>query len=283
MHKIGKIPTLSIRRWQILLLAVVVIVVITKSLVWIPFMVGFIRFKFPFSEQGDAPPNARCGAMCALCSSYQKGHCPSCELGDEQLRSSCFIHLCAAEKDCVCTECPEVLHCKTYRTYAHQCPFAHSAVLKDTTPHGHGFLVKENALHESLELFVDRIVRGDFGLVILRQAPDILYEWPPLENVPVLYLNQTFTQDHSLDPTNLAKLHLTIEEFLKAAPRATVLLEGMEYLIVHNGVDRILKFIHSIGECVKKHESRFITLVDPRILDKEEMLLLERELVPLKS
>lgn len=247
----------------------------------VPFIVGFIRFKLPFSEEADAPPNARCGAMCSLCSSYRKGHCSSCELGDKQLRNSCLIYACAKEKDTVCTECPEVLHCKTYRTYAHQCPFARSSVLKDTTPHGHGYLVKENTPQQSLELFVDRIVRGDFGLVILRQAPDILTEWPLLKNVPVVYLNQTVTEDNCLDPTNLAKLHLTIEEFFKAAPRSTVLLEGMEYLIVHNGVDRMLKFIHSIGECVKKHESRFITLVDPRVLDEEEMVLLERELVSL--
>ncbi|MGD2249095.1 MAG: DUF835 domain-containing protein [Candidatus Methanofastidiosia archaeon] len=252
-----------------------------KQVVWVPVVLAsFLRFKFPFADEDD-PPDARCGAMCSLCISYRKGRCPSCAFGDDKLRTNCPIFQCASEKDTACTECPEVLHCSVYREFAQKCPFA-SKIEDDTIPGGNGFLIKESVPDESLNVLCDRIVRGDFGLIILRQSTDVLDEWPPLKGVPLVHLKQTVAGDNCLDPTNLAKMHLTIEEFFQAAPRATVLLEGMEYLITHNGVDRMLKFIHSVVECVRTYNTHFITIVDPRILEDNELVMLEQELVPLE-
>lgn len=260
-----------------LVIWIVTAVVVGRSFFWaFPLCLGsLLGLKLPSSEGMDSPPDARCGAMCALCTSYTGRHCSSCAFGDETVRMSCPINQCAEKKQTLCTECPEMLHCRIYRDYANKCPFEDAAVLKDTLPCG-GFLVKESRPNRSLELFTDRIIRGDLGLIIMRQPPDVLPECPPLEKVPVVQLNQTANHSSCLDPTNMAKLHLTIEEFFKAAPRATILLEGMEYLIVHNNVDRILKFVHSVAQCAKTYSSRFITLIDPRVLEEEELVALER-------
>lgn len=257
-------------------------VVVHRPFWWVlPFWVGsLIKFKLSLSEEMEAPPNARCGSKCSLCISFERGHCPSCAFGDEHVRMSCPIFVCAEEKQTRCTECPEMLHCETYREYAIKCPFESPEVLQDTLPRGCGFLVKGKNLNHGLTLFLDRIVRGDLGLIILRQPPDVLAAWPQLEAVPVIQLNQTEVHRNCLDPTNLAKLHLTIEEFFKAAPRACVLLDGMEYLMIHNGIDRMLKFIHSIVEYADRYSSCFITLIDPRVLEDEEFGLLEREFSP---
>jgi hypothetical protein len=264
-------------KWEIFLLLVIGIL-ISRSYILMPFfVVSLLGFKFSSSEDMDSPPDARCGAMCSLCSSYQRGHCKSCAFGNAKLRVSCPIFTCAEEKQTVCTQCPEMLHCTTYREYANKCPFQDSKVLQDTLPKG-GFLVKECILDDGLNLFIDRVIRGDLGLIIMRQPPAALTGSPHLKRVPVVQLNQTTSDSSCLDPTNLAKLHMTFEEFFKAAPRSTILLEGMEYLIIHNGVDRMLKFVHSIAECAKEYSSRFITIIDPRVLEDEEMVLLEREL-----
>jgi hypothetical protein len=273
--------------WEIflLLLLAVAVIVVQRSLLWvIPVCVGsLLGFKFTFSEEMDNPPDARCGALCSFCTSFQNGHCPSCAFGDENVRLSCPLFVCAEKKETLCTVCPEMLHCTTYRNHANTCPFVDALVLQDTLPPGGGYLVYESNLNKSLFLFADRIARGDFGLVILRQPPDMLAGVPQIERVPILQLTQTVTERSCLDPTNLAKIHLTIEEFFRAAPKATVFLEGMEYLIIHNGVDRILKFIHSIAECAGKYSSRFITLIDPRVLEDDELTLLEEELIRVES
>lgn len=266
--------------WKILLLLLAAVVVTRPPLWGFPlFFTSLLGFKLSLSENVNAPPDARCGALCSLCVSYQNGHCSSCAFGPQEVRTSCPVFQCAEEKQTWCTECPEMLHCKIYREYVKRCPFEVPEVLEDTLPHG-GFLVKESTLNEGLNLFMDRIVRGDLGLIILRQPPDVLAGWPQLRRVPIVQLKQTVTHGGALDPTNLAKLHLTVQEFFDAAPKATILLEGMEYLIIHNGVDRMLKFIHSVAECAKTSASRFITIIDPRVLDEEDLALLERELAP---
>ncbi|MBU7030209.1 MAG: DUF835 domain-containing protein [Theionarchaea archaeon] len=279
MHRTGLYSLLVHgSQWKIVFLLIMAAVV-TRSFLWIlPLCFSsLLGFKFSLSENMNAPPDARCGALCSLCLSYRNGRCSSCAFGPRELRTSCPIFLCAEEKQTWCTECPEMLHCKTYRDYVNRCPFEAPEVLEDTLPHG-GFLVKESMLNHGLNLFIDRVVRGDLGLIIMRQPLEVLAGLPLLKRVPIVQLKQTVTHGSSLDPTNLAKLHLTIQEFFEAAPRATILLEGMEYLIVHNGVDRMLKFIQSVAECARVSSSRFITIIDPRILDGEELVLLEREL-----
>lgn len=247
--------------------------IISSGLFSITLMIGL---KLSLSDK-DPPPDARCGAVCSRCSSFLKQHCPSCAYGPQTVRLSCPLYVCAEKKDTLCTECPEFFHCPIYRTHKKTCPFENATVLADTLPAG-GYLIHEQTPDASLTAFSDRIARGDMALLILRQSPDILSEWPYVEKIPVLCLQQTIPQDNSLDPTNLAKLHLTIQEFFKTAPRATVLLEGLEYLIVHNGIDRIVKFLHSITACTKEYSSRFITLIDPRVLHRDELDLIEAEL-----
>jgi hypothetical protein len=242
---------------------------------------NMIGLKLSLSEE-DSPPNARCGALCSLCTSFLQGHCPSCAYGPESMRRKCPLFICAEKKGTYCTQCPDLFHCAIYRTHKDHCPFENETVLADTLPVG-GYLIPERTLDMSLSVFSDRIARGDLGLLILRQSPDVLMEWPYVEKVPIVYLQQTIPQDNSLDPTNLAKLHLTIQDFFKTAPRATALLEGMEYLIVHNGIERIVTFLHSIVSCTEEYSSRFITLIDSRILQPDELDLLEKELTLIKS
>ena len=277
MHRTELYSLIHSTQWTMFLLLITVVV--TRSFLWVlPFCFSNLhRFKFSLSEDMKSPSDARCGSKCSLCISYRKGRCPSCAFGDEEKRVSCPIILCAEEKETVCTECAEMLHCAVYRKSVNVCPFEIPEVLVDTLPAG-GFLVKGNDLSRGLSLFIDRIVRGDLGLIILRQPLCTLEGWPQLKNVPIVQLKQTVGEGNSLDPTNLAKLHLTIQEFFGAAPRATILLEGMEYLIIHNGVDRILKFVHSVAGCARTYSSRFITIIDPRVLDCEDFALLEREL-----
>ena len=56
------------------------------------------------------------------------------------------------------------------------------------------------------------------------------------------------------------------------------MIDGVEFLIVNNGFDKVLKMIHRITEVVMEFKSRVIISVDPRALDVREMALLERNM-----
>ena len=243
--------------------------IISTGILPVTIMIGLKLSLF----EDNPPPDARCGAACSLCSSFHKRHCPSCANGPKLVKLSCPLFVCAEKKETYCIECPDLFYCPIYKAHKKTCPFENSTVLADTFPAG-GYIVREQVLDMSLNAFSDRISRGDLGLLILRQSHDVLRGWPYIEKVPIVSLQQTIPQDNNLDPTNLAKLHLTIQEFFKTAPSASVLLEGMEYLIVHNGVDRIVKFLHSIVSCTEEYSYRFIKHIDPRILQEEDLDLL---------
>jgi len=61
------------------------------------------------------------------------------------------------------------------------------------------------------------------------------------------------------------------------------MIDGIEFLIVNNGFDKVLKMIHRITEVVMEYKSRLIISIDPRALDVREMALLERNMEVVES
>ena len=56
------------------------------------------------------------------------------------------------------------------------------------------------------------------------------------------------------------------------------MIDGIEFLIVNNGFDKVLKMIHRVTEVVMEYRSRLIISIDPRALDTRELALLERNM-----
>jgi len=249
----------------------------------VSFAYGMVKYQLLIvliREPSRATMDSRCGALCSSCSSYLDGLCPSCELGDAHVRESCPIYQCSSERDVLCNDCSELSTCDIYREYCNVCPFSVDR---------YGLKVKSSYLWEdadpqfAFEVFRDYIIRGSFGLLITRDYPEKAVEKYQLPNVNVLWLSQVEEHEASVDPTNLPRITHTVSEFVRQAPISFVLLTGLEYLMVHNGFDRVLKHLHMINDQVMTHNSRFLIVVDPKAMDPKELSLLEREMHPLKK
>jgi archaellum biogenesis ATPase FlaH len=57
-----------------------------------------------------------------------------------------------------------------------------------------------------------------------------------------------------------------------------ILIDGVEFLIVNNDYEKVLRMIHHITEAVMENRSRLIVSVDPRTLETRELALLERNM-----
>lgn len=231
-------------------------------------------------EDHRATMDSRCGALCSLCSSYLDGLCPSCELGDARIRESCPIYRCSVGKGVLCNDCSDLLTCDIYREYCNKCPFSVDR---------YGLNVRNSYVWEdahpqfAFEVFRDYVIRGSFGLLITRDYPEKVVEKYHLPDVNVLWLSQVEEHETSIDPTNLPRITHTVTEFIRQAPMSFILLTGLEYLMVHNGFDRMLKHLHMINDQVMTHNARFLVIVDPKTMDPKELSLLEREMHPLKK
>src|SRR5205807_2100792 len=88
---------------------------------------------------------------------------------------------------------------------------------------------------------------GSVGLVITRRAPGEVREDYDLATTPVLWLTSTLGQNH-MPPMPPGQLERAVRDFVAAAPKAVIALEGIEYLATYVDVPRIVRCLHTLRD-----------------------------------
>ena len=141
------------------------------------------------------------------------------------------------------------------------------------------YLVEEEKPEKSFDVFVDSVKHGRQGLYISRQNPAIVREKYQLEKTPDIWLTRNkIPEENCIGPDELVKLYKTIENFVGQADDGVILFEAVEYLVIQNGFQPVLKFIQSLNDVIMVHPSRLIVVVDPLTLDGREMHILKRDM-----
>ncbi|MBU7013258.1 MAG: DUF835 domain-containing protein [Theionarchaea archaeon] len=219
--------------------------------------------------------DALCGGRCSLCSSFQTGRCKSCAAAEEQQKRECPIYICANEKGVNCHRCSQITWCQIFAQYREQCPFMDHA---KKLPVGSSYRVDSPDYGVARGIFRDQLIRGDFGLVVSREHPDIFFREWDLDRVPMIWLAINEENSWSVSPIDLAKLTHMISSFIKEYPVSCVLFEGFEFLMIHNSFDTIMKFLYCLDDRVVQQQCRFILSYDGRAFDRENLAILEKEL-----
>ena len=142
---------------------------------------------------------------------------------------------------------------------------------------GLSYLVKEQKPDRSFDIFVDQVTHNIPGLCITRQYPaTVRQEWG-LEKTPIIWLSNQLGKVY-VNPSNIGILGDTVIRFIEKADDSVVMIDGIEFLTVNNGFDKVLKMIHRVTEVVTEYRSRLIISVDPRAFDTRELALLERNM-----
>lgn len=142
---------------------------------------------------------------------------------------------------------------------------------------GLSFVVKEQKAVKSFEIFTDQVTHNIQGLCVTRQYPAAVRQEWGLEETPIIWLSNQLGKVY-VNPANIGILGDTIIRFIEKSDDSVIMIDGVEFLIVNNGFDKVLKMIHRITEVVMEFKSRVIISVDPRALDVREMALLERNM-----
>lgn len=219
--------------------------------------------------------DALCGARCSLCSSFQMGRCRSCAAAGEEQKQGCPIYVCAKEKGINCHQCGQITRCQVFAQYREQCPFLDHA---KKLPAGSSYKVDSPDYEVARAIFKDQLIRGDFGLVVSREHPDIFFRDWDMDHVPMIWLAINEENTWSVSPTDLAKLTHMVSSFIKEYPVSCILFEGFEFLMIHNTFDTIMKFLYCLDDRVVQQKCRFILSYDGRAFDKENLAILEKEL-----
>lgn len=141
---------------------------------------------------------------------------------------------------------------------------------------GHCDLVVGKRPDLAYRIFVSEVASGGHGLLISRIHPDQVRERYGLVKTPVIWLSSQPGADR-VDPGALSILQHTIVDFLQKGQDAVILLDGLEYLVANNPVDKVLRLVYTIHDAVVISGSKFIVPLDPDVLDPRNLALFERE------
>jgi len=140
---------------------------------------------------------------------------------------------------------------------------------------GRSYIVKERKPDGAMSHFVKMLGRGYSGLVISRQHPDNVQRKYKLDGVRLVWLSTTLGQDY-IDPHNLSSITNLAGVFLNGNGKSVVLLDGIEYLTVHNDFGRVLKFMEYLNELVMQRQAILLISLDDRAFEPRQIALLER-------
>lgn len=86
-----------------------------------------------------------------------------------------------------------------------------------------------------------------------------------------------------LDPKRLQELRPAAAAFLGDAAGGVVLLDCLEYLVLHNGTDRVLRALADLHDEVTVQGGTLVVFVNARVANPRLVAWLQRELDPLPA
>ncbi len=142
---------------------------------------------------------------------------------------------------------------------------------------GNSYLVKETKPNVSLDVYLDLINCGFSGTILSRRRSEDIKEVFG-EETEVFWIAEK-TGEKIIAP-DLEE----IESLIEKLPRGNnvVILDRLDYLIVTNGFENTLRFIQRLNELFYLKKWVLLIALDPKILGKRELRLLENETNPVK-
>jgi len=146
---------------------------------------------------------------------------------------------------------------------------------------GYSYLIKEDDKEPKNRLFVENVQFNGKVLHITRHAPERSEDTgaDENENEKESYIWLTFNKGpNCIEPTNITRLSIRIQNFLKENKNATILFDGLEYLTSQNEFSTILHFIQLLNDKIMISDSKLILSINPFAFKPKELAQIEREM-----
>jgi PAS domain S-box-containing protein len=141
---------------------------------------------------------------------------------------------------------------------------------------GSNYLIADN-VDLAYDMFTDTIMTGTEGLCITRKVPRKLRETYGLKRTPIVWLTGERV-DGERTINSLQDLSILISNYVDKAQKPLILIDGVEYLISHQGFDSVYHFLQAKGTQVEAAGGTIIVPFFKETLEPKQVKLLEREL-----
>jgi PAS domain S-box-containing protein len=127
------------------------------------------------------------------------------------------------------------------------------------------------------DMFTDLVKHGFRGFGICRTHPQKIREKYSLERTPIMWLSEIESKHlEHVGPQDIPKLSYLVTEFIKRAQPAVILVEGVEYLMVQNDFNTVLKLLHTLSDYVVTSQSILLVPINPDALPAHQYVMLTR-------
>lgn len=148
---------------------------------------------------------------------------------------------------------------------------------------GNSYIITDKNYFSSIDLLADLTINDFKGLIITRGNPDqIKRQIPQSKNIELIFLTREPIPGF-INITNLEKLKEKFEEFTKRNKKSVILLDGIHYLISRFSFNEFIKFLYDINDTIARNKAILFVRIDPSIIDRTQMALIENELLVLPS
>ncbi len=147
---------------------------------------------------------------------------------------------------------------------------------------GTTYLVREKKGKAAFKLFAEQAAQRQ-GFCITRKHPEIARSHCGVpEGARLKWLTPSVGKDR-VDPKALNTMTKCVYDFVLEFPRGTILLDGVEYLLLHNDFSKTLLFLEHLNDFVMQSETLLFVPINPEALNDHDMALLERNVEVLEG
>ncbi len=118
---------------------------------------------------------------------------------------------------------------------------------------------------------------GGKGLALSTVFPEKLRKDYGLDNADILWLSDTNAGPTTFDPSRLEfEIMRALMTFIRTNPRGSLVLDGIEHLVVENTLDRVVRFAKRLNDIASVNRVTLFVPVSPGSLSTEDLALLQQ-------
>lgn len=141
---------------------------------------------------------------------------------------------------------------------------------------GCSYLITDESLRSSIDLFVDLQMSGYHGLFLSRGNPVTLKNLMPPLNVEMFIFNEGPLVDAETI-VSLDDMYVQVKRFLEGHEVSVLLFDRLDYLIVLHSFNDVLHFLYKVNSLISNYKTILLLHLNPSLLDEKDFSFLKQE------
>lgn len=139
------------------------------------------------------------------------------------------------------------------------------------------FIKHEKSSEIAHKVLLTHLYKKRYGLIISAHNPSKIRHEYGIETTPIVWITDTETEHLAVDPIDIEQLYETIRRFVDKVPNSIVLIDGLDYLLVHNNFAKILHFVRQVKRTIVSGDDFLIVTKGALSLDPKQEKLIEAQ------